>query len=71
MAILRFIGFCVIALPVTMTAVSVAGVAWTMAESSTRARLVTTMGALGAVVVSVVMGTRLFRRALHGRRDHG
>ena len=70
MAILRFIGFCVLAVPVNITALSFAMVAWTTAEVGTRTRLVTTMGALGSVLVSLVIGTRLFIRAVLGRRDH-
>jgi uncharacterized membrane protein YbhN (UPF0104 family) len=71
MAILRFIGFCVLAVPVNITALGFVIVTWTTAEVDTRTRLVTSVGALGAVVVSLVMGTRLCVRALHGRRDHG
>jgi len=72
MATLRFIGFCVMAAPVTIIALSFIVVAWTTTPApSARTRLIATGSGLGALVVSLAVGLRLFIRALHGRRDHG
>jgi len=72
MAILCFIGFCMIAVPVNSTALSFTVVAWAATpKPSTPTRLSATVGGLGSVLVTLVVGVRLFIRALHGRSDHG
>lgn len=72
MATLRFIGCCVLAVPGTITALSVIIVAWTTTPApSARTRLIATGGGLGAMVASLAVGLRLCIRALQGRRDHG
>ena len=72
MATLRFIGFCMMAVPVTITALSFIIVAWTTTPApSVRTRLIATGGGLGTMVASLAVGLRLFSRVRHRRRDHG